>query len=139
MSTFRYGLLLGAAMMLSGNAFVVLLCSFFESQRVQSLLGTTVTRRGTIVAELIRGYFNIDAAAIRVPVKTVLISCWSAAVPLSKRLRHVVIHETAKSLVVICSQLGKVKTRHGAFHKMQPITHSVAHNNLPISLCRAMI
>jgi hypothetical protein len=74
MSTFRYGLLLGAAMMLSGNAFVVLLCSFFESQRVQSLLGTTVTRRGTIVAKLIRGYFNIDAAAIRVPVKTVLIS-----------------------------------------------------------------
>jgi hypothetical protein len=42
-------------------------------------------------------------------------------------------------LVVTCSQLGKVKTRHGAFHKMQPITHSVAHNNLPISLCRAMI
>jgi hypothetical protein len=124
---------------MGGNAFVVLLWSFFESQRVQSLLGTTVTRRGTIVAELIRGYFNIDAAAIRVPVKTVLISLAGLQLfPLSKRLRHV-IHETAKSLVVICSQLGKVKTRHGAFHKMQPITHSVAHNNLPISPCRAMI
>jgi hypothetical protein len=46
------------------------------------------------------------------------------------KIHHVVIHETAKSLVVICSQLGKVKTRHGAFHRMQPITHSVAHNNL---------
>jgi hypothetical protein len=104
------------------------------------LLGTTVTRRGTIVAKLIRGYFNIDAAAIRVPVKTMLISLAGLQLfPLSKRLRHVVIHETAKSLVVIRSQLGKVKTRHGAFHKMQPITHSVAHNNLPISLCRAMI
>ena len=123
---------------MGGNAFVVLLC-FFESQRVQSLLGTTVTRHGTIVAELIRGYFNIDAAAIRVPVKTVLISLAGLQLfPLSKRIRHVVIHETAKSLVVICSQLGKVKTRHGAFHKMQPITHSVAHNNLPIPLCRAM-
>lgn len=94
---------------------LVLLCSFLESHPVKSLRGTTVTCRRTKLDELIRGHFNINANPVGVPLKTVLIFLTGLLLfPLRKRLRHAGIHETAKSLVTICSQLGTVKRRHGA-------------------------
>jgi hypothetical protein len=43
---------------------------------------------------------------------------------LRKRFRYVGIHETVKSLVIICSQLGKVKDRHSALARIFSITQS---------------
>jgi hypothetical protein len=93
----------------------MLSCTFLESEPVKRLLGTAVTYSRTKLDELIRGHFNIDANPKRVPLATVLILLTGLLLfPLRERLRHVGIHETAKSLVTICRQLGKVKRRHGA-------------------------
>jgi hypothetical protein len=107
---------------------LMLLCSFVESQPVKSLLGMAVACRRTKLNELIWGYFNVDADPIGVPFKTVLVFLTGLLLfPLRKRLRHVGVHETAKSLVIICSQLGKVKDRHSALDRIfLSLTHTEA-------------
>jgi hypothetical protein len=82
-----------------------------------------VACRRTKLNELIWGYFNIDADPIGAPFKTVLVFLAGLLLfPLRKRFRHVGTHETSKSLVIICSQLGKVKDRHSAPDRIFSIT-----------------